>query len=161
MSDDDRGPALVIERVFEAPIDQVWSMWTEPDHFAAWYGPPGAVVSVTRMEVRVGGRRLVGMSMQTPDGMSEMWFAGEFRAVVPQTHLAYTEAMADRDGNPISASALGAPDGHVLTTEVSLDLEDLERHTRMVLTHVGIAPDSPGAMGWSMALDKLASHLAA
>jgi len=28
----------------------------------------------------------------------------------------------------------------------------------MVLTHVGIPEDSPGAIGWAMALDKLAAH---
>jgi len=31
----------------------------------------------------------------------------------------------------------------------------------MVMTHAGIPADSPGAMGWNMALDKLESHLAA
>ena len=29
------------------------------------------------------------------------------------------------------------------------------------MTHVGIPSDSPGAMGWQMAFDKLAAHLEA
>jgi hypothetical protein len=33
--------------------------------------------------------------------------------------------------------------------------------TRMRLTHVGIAAGSPGAVGWTMALDKLAARLQA
>ena len=46
-----------------------------------------------------------------------------------------------------------------MTTEVRVDLEDLGGRTKMVLTHVGIPADSPGATGWTMALDKLAAHV--
>jgi len=28
-----------IERSFAAPIDLIWSMWTEGQHFTEWYGP--------------------------------------------------------------------------------------------------------------------------
>jgi hypothetical protein len=45
-------------------------------------------------------------------------------------------------------------------TEVRVDFEDLGSRTRIVLVHVGIPKDSPGAAGWEMALDKLATHLA-
>ena len=38
----DSTKAVVIERVFDAPIDLVWAMWTHADHFKAWYGPDGA-----------------------------------------------------------------------------------------------------------------------
>jgi hypothetical protein len=31
----------------------------------------------------------------------------------------------------------------------------------MVMTHVGIPSDSPGAAGWAVAFDKLAAHVAA
>jgi len=29
----------------------------------------------------------------------------------------------------------------------------------MVMTHAGIPADSPGALGWTMALDKLATYI--
>jgi len=31
-------------------------MWTEPEHFKAWYGPDGVTVPVAKMDVRAGGR---------------------------------------------------------------------------------------------------------
>jgi hypothetical protein len=31
----------------------------------------------------------------------------------------------------------------------------------MVMTHAGVPGDSPGATGWTMALDKLAAHVEA
>jgi hypothetical protein len=33
-----------IERSFDAPIDMIWSMWTEGQHFTEWYGPMGATI---------------------------------------------------------------------------------------------------------------------
>ncbi len=152
--------AVVIERELDAPIDLVWRMWTDADHFAAWYGPAGATVSVSRMEVEVGGSRLVAMSMQTPDGPMEMWFVGEYLEIVEPERLVYTEAMADAEGNVRSAADMGMPDGHPTFTEVTVELAAADGGTRLTLTHAGVPADSPGAMGWNMALDKLVAHLA-
>ena len=48
-----------------------------------------------------------------------------------------------------------------MTTEVRVELEDVGGRTKMVMTHAGIPGDSPGAAGWTMALDKLAAHVEA
>jgi uncharacterized protein YndB with AHSA1/START domain len=147
--------ALRIERVLDANVSLVWQMWTEPEHFQAWYGPTGATIPVASMDVRVGGARLVCMEIQTPDGAMQMWFAGEYREVVPTKRLVYTEFVSDEHGRPDAAAA---PVAHE-TTEVTVELEDLGDRTRMVLTHAGIPADSPGAMGWTMALDKLSAYV--
>lgn len=152
---------LVLERTLEASLDLVWRMWVEPDDFATWYGPDGVTVTVAQMDVRVGGTRLVGMAMQSPRGPREIWFVGEYREVVPSRLLVYTESMADSDGNVLSPADVGMPDGHPVTTEVRVALEDLGGRTRMTLTHLGVPAGSPGASGWAMALDKLASRLSA
>jgi uncharacterized protein YndB with AHSA1/START domain len=140
--------AVVIERYFDAPVDVVWQMWTNPDHFRAWYGPDGAAVPVAKMDVRVGGARIVCIEMQTPRGPMQMWFAGEYRQVVDNERLVYTEFMSNENGEAIQAG------GHP-TTEVRIELEDIGGRTKLTLTHVGISPGSPGASGWTMALDKL------
>jgi uncharacterized protein YndB with AHSA1/START domain len=28
--------AVTIERIYSAPVDVIWQMWTDPEHFAAW-----------------------------------------------------------------------------------------------------------------------------
>jgi uncharacterized protein YndB with AHSA1/START domain len=152
---------VVIERTLEAPAHAVWRMWTDPEHFAAWYGPAGATIPVARMDVRVGGTRLVCMEVQTPGGTMQMWFTGEYREVVENKRLAYTESMADENGNVVPPSEIGMPAGHPTTTQVLVELDDLGGRTRMTMTHLGIAEDSPGAAGWVMALDKLTAHVAA
>jgi uncharacterized protein YndB with AHSA1/START domain len=158
---DGTGPqdAVVIERSFDAPVDLIWRMWTDPQHFKAWYGPSGATIPVATMDVRVGGTRLVYMEMPSPDGPVQMWFAGEYREVVKNERLVYTDSMSDENGKVLSPSDMGIPEGHPVTTEVRVELADVGGRTRMVMTHSGIPGDSAGAAGWTMALDKLAAHV--
>jgi uncharacterized protein YndB with AHSA1/START domain len=161
MIDDlDRHDAVVIERTFGAPVERIWQMWTDPALFRDWYGPGGATIPVAKMDVRVGGTRLVCMEMQSPNGPMQMWFTGEYSEVVENERLVYTESMSDEHGNVSSPSDLGMPAGTPTMTEVHVELFDIGGRTKMVLTHVGIPSDSPGAVGWSMALDKLAASIA-
>ncbi len=162
MTDDNASQdAVVIERSFDAPTDLIWQMWTEPEHFKSWYGPGGATLPVAKMDVRVGGTRLVCMEMETPGGPMKMWFTGEYREVVENKRLVYTESMSDENGNVLSPSEMGMPAGHPTTTEVIVELEDVAGRTKMVMTHAGIPADSPGAAGWVAALDKLAAYVEA
>ncbi len=151
--------SVVIERTLDAPIDLVWKMWTEAKHFQAWYGPQGASIPVAEMDVQVGGSRLICMEMETPNGPMKMWFAGEFTEVTPTSRLVYTDGMSDENGNLKSPEEMGMPPGPS-STEVIVELEPADSGTKMTMTHVGVPADSPGAMGWNMALDKLEAHLA-
>ena len=153
--------AVVIERSLDAPVELIWQMWTDPEHFSAWYGPDGATIPVAKMDVRVGGTRLVCMEVQTPDGPMKMWFTGEFREVTENARLVYTESMCDADGNVLAPSATGMPGDHPTTTEVRVELDEVDGRTKMVLTHLGVPDESAGAAGWAMAIDKLAAHAAA
>lgn len=146
---------LRIERTIDAPVALVWQLWTEAEHFKAWYGPNGATIPTATMDVRVGGPRQVCMEVRTPNGPMQMWFVGEFREVIEHRRLVYTELMSDKHGG---APAVGT--GEHAATEVRVEFEDLGNQTRMVLVHVGIPEDSPGAAGWEMALDKLATQVA-
>ena len=115
--------AVVIERTFNASLEFIWQMWTDPIHFKNWYGPNGFTIPVAEMDLRVGGRRLIWMA--SPDGKMKMWTVGEYSEVTPHTHLVYTESMSDENGNILSPSAMGMPEGYPITTEVSVSLEDL------------------------------------
>lgn len=149
--------AVVIERTFEAPVDLVWQMWTDAQHFKMWYGPKGFTVPVAEMELRVGGRRLVCMA--SPDGSMKMWTIGEYTDIVPNKRLVYTESPADENGNVVAPSAMGMPDGYPATTEVTVLLEDLGGRTKMVMTHAGVPVDSGAGGGWEQAFDKLGEHI--
>ena len=151
--------AVGMERTFDAPPDLIWQMWTVPDHFKAWYGPNGATIPVAKMDVRIGGRRLVSMEMSTPTGPMQRWFTGEYREVVENKRLVFTESLSDEHGIVLSPQAMGMPEGHPATTQVIVELEGVGGRTRMVMTHVGISADSAGAAGWAMAFEKLAAYV--
>jgi uncharacterized protein YndB with AHSA1/START domain len=138
--------AVVIERIFDAPVELIWQMWTQPEHFKNWYGPKGFTVPVAEMDVRVGGKHL--FCMASPDGSMKMWTTGEYTEVVPNECLVYTDSPADENGNVVSPSAMGMPDGYPATTEVTVLLE---------VTHAGV-PAGAGD-GWQQAFAKMADHI--
>src|SRR5207247_9479392 len=130
----------------------------QPKDFVAGYDPDGANIPVTKMDVRVRATGLVSMEMQTPHGPMQMWFTGEYRRVVENERLVYTESMSDEKGNVLSPPDMGMPEGHPTTTEVRVELEAVGGRTKMVMTHAAMPADSPGAAGCAMALDKLAAQ---
>ena len=157
----DTKDAVVIERTFNAPQDLIWQMWTDPEHFKKWYGPQGFTVPVADMELSIGGKRLVCMEMQTPDGGSmKMWTTGEYTEISPIERLVYTESPSDENGNAVSPAAMGMPEGYPATTEVIVLLEDLGGSTKMTMTHAGFPADSGAGGGWNQAFDKLTDLIA-
>lgn len=146
-----------IERTFNAPIQNVWDMWAAAQNFQQWYGPTGATLPTVTMDVRVGGRRHFCMEMQTPNGPMQMWFVGEFVEIDEPHRLVYTEIMSNKNGDKLPPSSMGMPGDEVVETTVIVELEDNGGGTKAVMTHQGVPADSPGAQGWNMALDKLAT----
>jgi uncharacterized protein YndB with AHSA1/START domain len=58
---------LVFTRVFNAPRDLVFKVWTDPKHIVEWWGPRGFTTESLDMDVRPGGHwRLI---MHGPDGV--------------------------------------------------------------------------------------------
>ena len=147
--------AVVIERIFDGPVELIWQMWTQPEHFKKWYGPKGFTVPVAEMDVRVGGKHL--FCMESPDGSMKMWSTGEYTEIIPNERLVYTDSPADENGNVVSPSAMGMPEGYPATTEVTVLLEDLGGRTKMVMTHAGV-PAGAGD-GWEQAFTKMADHI--
>jgi uncharacterized protein YndB with AHSA1/START domain len=80
---------LTIKRIFAAPIEQVYAAWTEPAHFAQWYGGKDATVPLETlsMDVRKGGKWHAVMHL--PNDLTMDW-SGEYTEVDPPTRLAFT-----------------------------------------------------------------------
>lgn len=57
---------IVGERVFDAPRELVFRMWTDPEHVAQWWGPKGFTNTIQEMDVRRGG--VWQFIMHGPDG---------------------------------------------------------------------------------------------
>jgi uncharacterized protein YndB with AHSA1/START domain len=58
---------IIATRVFDAPRELVFKMWTDREHVAQWWGPRGFTNTIYEMDVRPGGMwRFV---MHGPDGV--------------------------------------------------------------------------------------------
>jgi uncharacterized protein YndB with AHSA1/START domain len=57
---------IVATRVFDAPRELVFQMWTDPKHISNWYGPRGFTTTTLEMDVRPGG--VWRHVMRGPDG---------------------------------------------------------------------------------------------
>ncbi len=66
ISTDTKDRELSYERVFDAPRELVWEVWTKPEHIALWWGPNGFTNTVYKMEVKPGG--VWDYMMHGPDG---------------------------------------------------------------------------------------------
>jgi uncharacterized protein YndB with AHSA1/START domain len=141
-----------IVRVFEAPRELVFAMWTQPEHFVTWFGEHGSEIPLEQcdMDPRPGGAWHATM-YHGPERI-EIPFAGEFRAVDPPIHLEMT--LAD-PGNPRSAA----------WELFTVDLRDLgDGRTEMTFSQSGgnlPADEYSRAMrGMLIFLERQAAHLA-
>jgi len=88
------GTDLVFERVFDAPREQVWKAFTDPEIIPRWWGKHGTTTTVVEMDVRPGGKwRYVNSD---PD-RDDVTFYGEYLDVVPIDRYEWT-FMFDVEG---------------------------------------------------------------
>ena len=104
---------LFITRVFDAPRELVWKVFTDPKLVAQWFGPRKYKTTVEKMEARPGG---LWRMIQRDESGNEFAFRGvhhdvvaperivatfEFEALGVQTKMVEQllyQSVADRDG---------------------------------------------------------------
>lgn len=87
--------AIVIERVFNAPRELVWEVWTKPEHIAKWWGPEGFTTTIKQMDFRVGG--VWKQIMRGPDG-KEYPNSSIFREIVVPERIVFSHGGGSKDG---------------------------------------------------------------
>ncbi|HPI61592.1 SRPBCC family protein [Zoogloea sp.] len=81
-----------IARSFDAGIERVFEMWTDPEHLAAWMPPAGATMHFLRADPRVGGSSLYAMTF--PDG-AVMHGLITYLAIEKPVLITYTQQFCD------------------------------------------------------------------
>ena len=152
-------PGMVLARVFTAPRALVWKAWTEAAQIQQWWGPEHFSCPGAKIDLRVGGRYLLGM--QGPDGQ-QFWNSGEYREIVPERKLVYSDHFSDPQGSVIPAAALGLPGEWPAQRLVTITFDELGKDKTLVTIHDAALPDAWSEMtvaGWTTSLDKLAAVL--
>ncbi|MBA3667483.1 MAG: SRPBCC domain-containing protein [Sphingomonas sp.] len=79
---------IELRRVFAAPRNLIYRLWTEPAWVALWWGESNATNVVRELDVRRGGRWHIDMT--TPTGTTYP-NGGQFLEVVENEKLVYTD----------------------------------------------------------------------
>jgi uncharacterized protein YndB with AHSA1/START domain len=81
--------AVVVERTYRAPVEDLWALWTTKAGFESWWGPEGFRVEVHALEARAGGALEYDMIADTPEMVAAMKAMNQ--AVSHNTHGKYGE----------------------------------------------------------------------
>jgi uncharacterized protein YndB with AHSA1/START domain len=133
-----------VERVFDAPRDRVFSVYTDPKLIPEWWGPRDSTTVVDQMDVRNGGSwRFI---MRNSDG-SESGFRGTYREVTPPERIVQT---FEWEGMP----------GHVSVEAATFeDLGDRTKVTTVSLFHTPEERDGMLASGMESGLNETYARL--
>lgn len=143
---------VVINRVFNAPLDLVWAVWTEAEHVKKWFGPHMFTIPFCEWDAVPGGK--INLHMQGPDG-TVFPMLGEFREVVPKERLSFFSDVPDGQGGIFLESLATVtfhPKGDKTEVVVTAKGSGFQEISKQMLE--GMEP------GWSQSLEKFETHLA-
>ncbi len=84
---------------FDAPIEQVWELWSDPRKLERWWGPPAYPATFEKHDLIPGAEVTYFMTGPEGDRWGGMW---RVTAVDPPTSLEFTDGFADADGGQIT-----------------------------------------------------------
>ncbi len=156
---------FVINRTFEAPVDLVFEMWTDPKHIAQWLPPLGMTTKFFKGDIKKGGQGF--WCMEGVNGV--MYGRAEYLEVTRPNRIVYTQSFCDENQKP-ARHPLAPTWPQTMLTTVVLDAEDADR-TRVTVTwevygEAGATErdtfhNAKGGMtwGWTGSFDKLENYL--
>lgn len=149
---------LVITRVIDAPVEQVWKAWVDPQLVMQWWGPIGFTSPLAKMGFREGSTSLVCMSSPEFGDQYSTW---HYREIVPLQRIEYIHNLADQDGKKIDPISAGMPEDFPQDQTHRVTFKDLgDGKTELTVTEYGWYVGQMmelSRMGMEQCLDKLAA----
>ncbi len=147
--------SVTIERSFDAPLETVWSAWTEAEFLDQWWGPKPFHVETKSRSFSEGGVWLY--AMVGPDGQRH-WASQKYSKIEPRKRFSFRSLFCDENGTVAPGTtgsdwlnSFAQKDGFTLVTnEIKVDsLAHLEAQMKMGFKE-----------GYSAGLDQLEELLA-
>jgi uncharacterized protein YndB with AHSA1/START domain len=161
MSSDTQKHDLVINRVFDAPVERVWQAWTDAATLQQWWGPEGFTCPLARLDVRAGGTSLVAMNSPEHGTHYSTW---HYQQIVPNERLAFIHNLADENGSKVDPVAMGMPPDFPQDQRQMVTFRALaDGKTELTVTEYGWTPGQMmefSRLGMTQSLDKLVALLA-
>lgn len=158
---------FVINRTFDAPLDVMYEMWTDPKHLSQWLAPTGFTMEFLEADIRSGGSTFYCM---TNGRDLTMYGRAEYLKIEKPGLLVYTQQFCDQEGR-ISRHPLAPIWPETMLTKVELTPEGPDQ-TRVTVTwepygavtseelEAFIKMRGSMTIGWTGSFDKLDALLA-
>jgi uncharacterized protein YndB with AHSA1/START domain len=73
---------IVVTRIFDAPVEMVWKLWTDPELVKRWWGPDRFTCPRADINFKVGAFSLVCMS--SPElGFGDSYSIWNYTKIIP------------------------------------------------------------------------------
>jgi uncharacterized protein YndB with AHSA1/START domain len=155
------GGRIVIERTYEAAIEEVWELWTTKEGIESWWGPDGFSVKVHELDLRAGGKMRYAMTAVEPAQVQFMKQAG--MPLTTEAKLTYTEIVTGKSiAYTHRADFIPGVEPYDVGNKVELFAQG--GHVRMVVTLDPMHSDEwtqRAAMGMESQIGKLGRVIAA
>lgn len=92
---------ITLRRVYDAPREAVFALWTDAEHLARWWGPEGFSAPRVESDPRPGGALTIVM---VGEGF-EQTMHGHYREVVAPERLVVDAFVPGPDGSPLLESS--------------------------------------------------------
>ena len=149
-----------VERSLDAPLAQVWHLWTDPEIMKNWWGPKDFTAPVIKSDFRVGGAFHYGMR----SSKGEMfWNTGKYLEIVPQQRIVQSLSFADETGKVVAGKDTPVPGDWPDEVNVLVTFEERDGRTFVAVTETGIPALMKlfAQMGWAQQFDKIEALLKA
>lgn len=157
---------FVINRVFDAPIETMYDMWTNPKHFSQWLAPTGFTMEFIRADIKPGGNTFYFMT----DGADiKMYGRANYLEMHKPDRIMYTQQFCDEKEN-MSRHPMAPTWPAVMLTTVTFHAES-STQTRVTVQwevhgkatseemQTFLAGRTGMTQGWTGSFDKLESYL--
>ncbi|MBY0369711.1 SRPBCC domain-containing protein [bacterium] len=157
---------FIINRSFDAPIEALYEVWTDPKHFAQWLPPTGFTMEFLEANIRPGGDTFYSMT----NGQFTMYGRAHYLALERPNTIVYTQEFCD--ANKKLSRHPGAPTWPAtMLTTVTFTAEGPEQtrvtvcwepHGETTSEELQTFIKQRGGMtqGWTGSFDKLEDYLA-
>jgi uncharacterized protein YndB with AHSA1/START domain len=157
---------FVINRVFDAPLELMYEVWTDPKHMSQWLTPAGFALEYRRAEIRPGGTLFAVMS--GPNGM-KMCSRAQYVKLEKPSQIVYTQQFCD-ENEKVARHPMAPTWPETMLTIVDLTAEGPDQ-TRVTITwepfgnvtrqEIETFVKARGGMsqGWTGSLDGLEAYL--
>jgi uncharacterized protein YndB with AHSA1/START domain len=151
---------VVVTRIFDAPVKQVWKAWSDSDYVKQWWGPTGFTCPLADIDFREGGTSLVCMRAPKEYGGQDMYNTWTYHKIDPPQSIEFVQHFTDQEGTQLDPAQIGIPPGVPKEVRHVISFKQLdEDRTEMTVTEYGYTSEQArdiSKLGMEQCLDKMA-----